>query len=179
MISLFRTTASALVLTLVATFSNISQAAVIEADAGWSGFCVNDLFGSGGATPCLFDPDSIGNTIELNLDSSAYLQVTDVGIPGDVFDVYIDAVLAFTTSAPGFGLPITDPDNAFAASFMSSGSILLAAGSYSIDIFANTVPFFLGKGYIQAVSVVPAPSVLALMCLGLIISLRLSRRRIR
>ncbi len=181
MLNIIRTTVSAVVVTLLAAFSSLSSAAVLEVDTGWSTFCGTTFLGSdsGATSSCFLDfgYDTIGNTIELDLDSSAYLQVTDFGLPGDVFDVYINSVLAFTTSAPGVGLPIFDPEAAFASSVISSGSILLEAGLYSIDIFANSAPFLAYQGLIQAVSAaVPAPSVLALMLLGLLVTRAMSRR---
>ncbi len=173
MLNFIRTTASAAVFGVMATFAGTTQAGILAPDTGWASFCT---IGTGtDAYAC--GTNGIGNTIELTLASDSYLQVTDAYVAGDIYEVYIDSVLAFTTSTPGgVGLPIElDPDAAFADSFYSSGSILLTAGVYSIDIFASAAPFLLAGGFVQAITAtataVSAPSVLLLMGLGLLLLL--------
>lgn len=156
-----------------------ASAGPITPDAGWYGFCFGDA-GSAAEAGCVNEAvGTTGNAITFDLLGPGILKVTDAFNIGDIFDVYIDSVLAFTTSTPGTGSEVTNPDVAFSSGYYSAGSALLAAGSYTVDIFANTSPFQGGGAYFTVESQaapVPAPATLLLFGAGLL-GLGLARRR--
>jgi hypothetical protein len=147
--------------------STASMADPIGVDAGWYGFCFGGA-GSGATNGCQNSGvGSAGNPFTFSLSGPGLLKVTDAFNIGDTFDVFVNSVLAFTTSAPGAGSFTGDPDVAFASGYYSAGSLLLAAGNYSIDIFANQSPFGGGGSYVEIESAIPLPGTLALVGLGL------------
>ncbi|TAA48518.1 PEP-CTERM sorting domain-containing protein [Corallincola spongiicola] len=150
-------------------FSGSSVASVITPDAGWYGFCFGDV-GSSAYEGCQNQGvGTVGNIIELTLTDAAWLKVTDGFNIGDMFDVYVDSALAFTTSLPGQGTELVDPDALFASGYYSAGSMLLEAGSYAIEIFTAASPFGGGGAYVEVESAVavPAPATLAILGLAL------------
>ncbi|MES9869274.1 MAG: PEP-CTERM sorting domain-containing protein [Sedimenticola sp.] len=156
---------SAALLFLVSTGASAS---VITPDAGWYGFCFGGT-GSAAYEGCQNEGVGVaGNTMTFTLTGPASLKVTDGFNIGDIFDVYINSVLAFTTSTPGSGSTLTDPDDLFASGYYSAGSMSLGAGSYEVDIFAAASPFGGGGAYVSVQSEVPAPATLALLGLGLV-----------
>ncbi|MFV0477557.1 MAG: PEP-CTERM sorting domain-containing protein [Parahaliea sp.] len=179
-----RSTISGFALFVAAFFSGNSMAGILVPNAGWTSFCFDGV--GSGAYECGLMPGSIGNSIELEVTEETELQITDVFSAGDIFEVYIDSMLAFTSStvADDQTLFELDPELTFASAYFSSGSILLSAGIYSIDIFVASSPYLAGGGYLRALSVataVPAPSVLGLLVLGLLAiaaSRRISHRQV-
>jgi hypothetical protein len=152
----------------------------ITADAGWYGFCFGAA-GSGATAGCQNQGvDVTGNTITFTVAAPSLLKVTDAFNSGDVFDVYIDSVLAFTTSAPVMGGVYSEnPDAAFSSGYYSAGSFLLNAGSYSVDIIASASPFGAGGAYVEveSASVVPSPDSFWLTGLGLLVLAALRRKK--
>ncbi len=147
--------------------STASMADPIGVDAGWYGFCFGGA-GSPATNGCQNSGiGSAGNPFTFALSGPGLLKVTDAFDIGDTFDVFVNSVLAFTTSAPGAGASTSNPDVAFASGYYSAGSLLLAAGNYSIDIFANQSPFGSGGAYVEIESAIPLPGTLALVGLGL------------
>ena len=149
--------------------SAASMAGPIAVDAGWYGFCFGGP-GSAATVGCQnLGVGTEGNPFTFSLGGPGLLKVTDAFDIGDVFDVYVNSVLTFTTSTPGAGSSTSDPDVAFASGYYSAGSLVLAAGNYSVDVFVNQSPFGGGGAYLEVESrhAVPLPGTLALVGLGL------------
>ena len=169
-------------ITLCVSF-NASSASLLVPDAGW--YCFGFLgVGSpafdGGPGYCAGTSyvGTAGNTMTFDLTNPAQLKVTDAGTPGDVFDVYVNSVLAFTTSAPGTGNSTSNPDFAYASNYFSSGNMLLGSGSYAIDIFAAASPFGQGAAFIEVEStVIPIPAAVWLFVTGLLGLIGISGRK--
>lgn len=144
--------------------SSSTMATPITPDAGWYGFCFGGV-GSPATAGCQNSGIGVaGNQMTFTLTGPSLLEVTDAFNIGDVFDVYVDSVFAFTTSLPGSGATTGDPNVAFASGYYSAGSEWLSAGAHTVDIFANQSPFGGGGAYVQ---VVPVPGTLLLLGLGL------------
>ena len=163
---------------LLAAGSGAAVAGPIVVDAGWYGFCFAGV-GSPATAGCQNDGVGVtGNTITFTALSSVVLKVTDAFVHGDEFDVNIFGVGNFATSAVAAGGgTTTNPDLAYADPLYSHGSWLLAAGSYSVDIFANTSPSGGGGAYVEVLGAVPEPSTYALLAFGLAGVAAVARRR--
>jgi hypothetical protein len=103
-----------------------------------------------------------------------YLQVTDAYRKGDRFEVLVNGIFSFVTSAVELGEgSVSNPDAAFADPTYSSGQVLLGPGAYRVDIFAAASPYGSGGAYVQVVTAripgpeVPEPSTWALAAVGL------------
>ena len=166
--------------------SMTASGTAITPDAGWYGFCFNDAVGSPAEARGFCDVSGTvgeaGNTMTFDLEGPALLKVTDAFTVGDVFDVFVNSVLAFTTSDPGV-LPgpaqIIFPDPAFSSGIYSAGSVLLGAGSYSVDIFVATSPNPPGGvAFVEVEStVIPIPAAAWLFGSGLIGLFGIARRK--
>lgn len=158
------------VLLCTLSVSSISHATLITADSGWYGFCFDDV-GSGITAGCQNEGTAgvVENIIEFTLIDSAWLKVTDGFNVGDVFDVLVNSAPAFTTSTPGTGSTLTDPDDLFNSGYYSAGAIFLNSGSYTAEVFVNASPFGGGGGYLELETArqVPEPSTLAIFALGI------------
>lgn len=167
------------VLLCTLSISSISHATIITADSGWYGFCFGDV-GSGITPGCqnAGTAGEVGNIIEFTLIDSAWLKVTDGFGIGDVFDVFVNSALAFTTSTPGTGVGLTDPDALFDSGYYSAGAMFLTSGSYTAEVFVNASPFGAGGAYLELETArqVPEPSTLAIFALGI---MGLSSRRFK
>jgi hypothetical protein len=145
----------------------------IVVDAGWYSFSV-----AGVGSP------ASGNPFTFTAVGPVLLKVTDAYLVGDVFDVYVNSVLAFTTSSPGPGPYPADvftnnPDEAFASPLWSSGSIWLNPGSYSVDIFARAAPWPGSAGAfieVESAAAIPEPVSTVLVGSGLAVAWLLRRR---
>jgi len=120
-------------------------------DAGWTQFQFGSL---GSVTQVSFD-----------LEEDAMLNVTDAFTSGDMFTVSANNILLGNTSnvPADAGINIgNDFDAAFASAAFSSGTWLLAAGSYLIDftVFQSALGFSGGGAAYQlaSVSAVPVPA---------------------
>ncbi|MBI3367855.1 MAG: PEP-CTERM sorting domain-containing protein [Burkholderiales bacterium] len=172
---LLRTLTAAAVLGAAATSS---MATAVTVDAGWYGFCFGAT-GSGATAGCKNEGiDVAGNTMTFTLASAGTVKVTDGFNIGDTFNVLIDGLFAFHTSVPGSGATLTDPDALFASGYYSAGSIVLAAGSHTLDIVVDASPFGGGGAYVEVVTggSVPLPGTLALVGAGMA-ALGLRRRK--
>lgn len=158
--------------------SAASMAGPIGVDAGWYGFCFGGA-GSPATVGCQnLGVGTEGNPFTFSLSTPGLLKVTDAFDFGDTFDVFVNSVFAFTSSVPGSGASTSDPDVAFLSGYYSAGSVLLAAGNYSIDIVVNQSPLNGGGAYveIESAAAIPLPGTLALVGLGLAgLGLRRSR----
>jgi hypothetical protein len=99
------------------------------------------------------------------------LKVTDAFQHGDQFSVNVNSgAYLFNTSAvpPDPASSTGDPDVAFADPTYSSGSILLPAGAYSVDVFTMASPFGSGGAYLEVESsAIPEPATPLLVVGGL------------
>jgi hypothetical protein len=138
-------------------------------DGGWYGFC----FGGTGSQAYAGCANEAGKTtgfpLLLTLTGSTLLKITDGFSVGDVFDVYVDGNKVLTTSAPGAGAFLSNPDDLFNSGYYSAGSYLFSAGSYSVSFVASSSPFGAGGAYfeLESANAVPAPGSLALAGLAL------------
>lgn len=159
---------SSLIAVFTLTLTSFAHAGPISVDAGWYGFCFAEV-GSPATPGCQAQGvGTTGNSITFTTTADSFLMVTDAFGVGDIFDVFINNTFAFTTSAPGTGADIFAPGLAFDSGYYSHGSLLLAAGSYEVDIFATASPFGAGAGYVQVASAVPEPAGLLMLATGLL-----------
>ena len=78
------------------------------------------------------------------------LEVTDVLSKGDVFDIFnFGTLFGSTKFVPIDDMTTANPDEAFVDPTYSSGSFVLAGGSYSISIKPSVSPAEIGMAYIR------------------------------
>jgi len=155
-------------LTLLAVAAaTVLSAGPIGVNAGWYGFCFGGV-GSPATAGCQNDGIGVsGNPTTFTAVNDVYLKVTDAFDHGDRFDVFVNGVLAFTTSAvAASGGTVSDPDVAFADPLYSHGVITLLPGSYTVDIFTAASPFGGGGAYVE-VENTPEPATWVLLGAGL------------
>jgi hypothetical protein len=162
---------------LLTAASSTLLAGPIDVDAGWYGFCFGGA-GSGATTGCQNQGvGETGNTITFQSTLPMIFQITDAFQYGDSFDVYVDSVLTLQTpSVPIADGIVTDPDLAWADPGYSKGSILLAPGAYTVEVFVRDSPFQGGGAYLR-VDAVPEPGTWALLASGVGLIYLFRRRR--
>jgi hypothetical protein len=116
------------------------------------------------------------------------LRVTDVGVSGDAFDIFINGLLVFgTPSVPGGVFTgAFDGDGGWANAGLSHGELFLDPGQYTITLaLREAAPGFdFGEGFIRAdvatASVAPEPATVVTLASGLLglgaVAPRLRRR---
>lgn len=103
------------------------------------------------------------------------VRVTDAGVSGDAFDVFINGTRFQTPSVPGSAFTgLYTGDAAWADPRLSHGEFLLAPGTYRITIGVRELApgFDAGEGFIRADlvpfnGVVPEPASVLLLATGL------------
>jgi hypothetical protein len=158
--------------------ATVATAGPITPNAGWYGFCFAGV-GSPATEGCQNEGIGVaGNTMTFTVAEPVTLKVTDAFSRGDQFDVFVNSVLSFTTAlVPAGEGSVSNPDLAFADPTYSHGSVLLEAGSYSVDIFVAASPWESGGAYVGFESGVPEPATWLLAVPGL--ALLTLRGRIR
>jgi len=166
-----RRIATATLLLLALGWAAPAGAVPIAVDGGWTIFTWTGGLGS---------IDIPADGYQLTSLTSVQIQITDSATIGDEFELFVDSVSELNTSAID---PLLDgvPSGAFtgpaawADSRLSKGSIVLAPGTYQIDVDVTRLSANIlgggqnqsGGGFIQVLSIVPEPSVLGLLALGL------------
>lgn len=120
-----------------------------------------------------------GNPFTFTALSDVFLSVTDSGLSGDRFEIFIDSVSVGQTSASGsFGDGIgNNYDAAFADPRWSSGSYLLGPGVYSVDIFTTVSPFGGGGAALRVDTAIPEPATFGLLGVALL-GVGIARRKL-
>ncbi|MDQ3255855.1 MAG: PEP-CTERM sorting domain-containing protein, partial [Acidobacteriota bacterium] len=95
--------------------------------------------------------------------------ITDVGVPGDSFNVIVSGSINTPFSTPDVpifsSLQVLNPDLAFGNPSFSWGRFALGPGSYTIDISLRTGSPGGGSGFVRAAAV-PEPATLILLSTG-------------
>lgn len=138
-----------------------------------------------------------GSGFLLDVSRRTRVRVTDAGVTGDAFDLFVDgAFRAATPSVPGGGTPtgLFDGDAAWAEPGLSHGTLFLDPGRYVITLAVReTAPGLdFGEGFLQADAaplpvpgIVPEPPPLGPLAGGVILlapallATRRTRRRAR
>lgn len=149
-----------------------AHATAITVDGGWSLF---QWTGGAGAI------DTPADGFQFTSASSVIVQITDSSLIGDLFQIFVNGASVATSSAtnPGeFGFPsgAFNGPAAWADARLSKVALALGPGSYDIDIVVTTSVGSTGGGFIQVLSVVPEPRMLALLALGCVALLGFARQ---
>jgi hypothetical protein len=146
-----------------------AYAGPITVDAGWYGFCFGGA-GSGATAGCQNSATAgvVGNTITFTALTPVLFKITDAFQAGDTFNA-TGSIVFTTPGVPQTDPKVSDPDLAFASTAYSHYSLLLGAGSYSIDVFAALSPYGGGGAYleVETAQAVPEPMTLLLLFAGL------------
>lgn len=150
--------------------TSTASAIPLAVDGGWSIFSWS---GTG-----------LAGTYELSVATGAELRVVDCCIYGDEFEIFVDGISAFSTSAvdpllDGTSSGAVTGDVAWADAGLSHGSILLGAGSYVITIYTTKLAtgYSGGDAFVSAVTArVSETGTLLLLGIGLL-GLGLARRK--
>jgi hypothetical protein len=142
-----------LILALCLTSDLLAEPLPVE--GGWHTFCLGGP-GSPATTENCFVNEGVGlvgNPMTFSSTSELELQITDAFIAGESFLVVVNGEEFTTPSVPIFGATdVFNPDLAFADPRYSSGSWVLPAGDYTVEVFAlTTVGASGGAAYIQVI----------------------------
>ncbi|MEO5818684.1 MAG: PEP-CTERM sorting domain-containing protein [Gemmatimonadaceae bacterium] len=119
-----------------------------------------------------------GNGFSFTAGQLTRLRVTDDGVSGDAFDIFLNGALLFATPGVTGGVYTTafDGDAAWAAPELSKGEIFLQPGQYTITLNVRDASsgFDYGEGFVRIddvvsppVNTVPEPATAGLFALGL------------
>ena len=147
---------------------------VLPYQGGWQAF---DWINQTGLID--FPPDGF----VLNTTQATFLEIADIGIPGDSFNVIVSGSINAIFSTPDVpilsSLQMLNPDLAFGNPSFSWGQFTLGPGSYTINISLRTGSPGGGSGFVRAAAV-PEPATILLLSTGLagIVAVQRRRRRI-
>jgi hypothetical protein len=130
-----------------------------------------------------------GNGFTLDATQRTSLRVTDDGVSGDAYDIFINGVLfgGTPTMPGGVFTGAFDGDAAWAHPALSKTQLFLNPGQYTITLAVREAGsgFDFGEGFIRAdaapIGVVPEPATVVMMFTGLVgvgIVMTRGRRRI-
>ncbi|MEO8336152.1 MAG: PEP-CTERM sorting domain-containing protein [bacterium] len=127
-----------------------------------------------------------GDGFSFTASQRTRLRVTDDGVSGDAFDIFLNGALLFATPAVAGGIftGAFDGDAAWAAPELSKGEVFLQPGQYTITLALRDASsgFDYGEGFVRIddapppVNTVPEPATAGLFAAGLI-GIGLARRR--
>ncbi|HVG39782.1 MAG TPA: PEP-CTERM sorting domain-containing protein [Pyrinomonadaceae bacterium] len=110
--------------------------------------------------PAIDDPEE---GFLLTTSQAVYLDVADIGVPGDSFSLQVNDIL-FDTPDVAFGnTVILDPNITFLDAAYSSGRFVLLPGTYNITISLLATNPGGGSGYIRST---PTPEPFSMLLLG-------------
>ena len=168
---------------LLASLAMCSSASPITPNAGWYGFCFLGINGWPATAGCQGQGiGTAGNSITFTSTGPALFEITDAYQKGDIFDVYIDGLLPFTTPwvPPDTSGAVIDPNVAFADPTYSHASYLLAPGYHQINVDVNYSPYQSGTAYLQVLSdAAPEPATVLFLGSGLLAIILLKRQCLR
>ncbi|PUA29511.1 MAG: hypothetical protein B0W54_02705 [Cellvibrio sp. 79] len=172
-----------------------SATEIHPANGSWYLFDVDALVSQSGGVEWIdaqqddalgYTGDGSALTFSFSLTNSAFLNLVDAGLAGDVFTLLINgnSYTSSAVAAESNAFAGIDFDAAWAAPEFSKLSVLLAPGSYTITGFLNQsaideygVPYMATAGGLQIVNVVE-PGIFVLFGMGLfLLFLRRKARR--
>lgn len=156
----------------LASLSINAFAVDVPTDGTWTEFD----FGATGTS--WFDINTLSSDFSFNISQNAVLQVVDLGLAGDRFEVFANgASLGQTSAVPVSSAETFDPASALADPSFSRGSWTLSAGNYTITGTATASPYDGGYAALS-VTPVPEPESYALILAGLgLVGFAARRRR--
>ena len=151
-------------------FATVAEAAPVL-DSGWFSDDVENA-----------NNPSIASPYEFTLVAPAMFRITDAFVVGDTYTVYNFGSLILTTSFQGFAAGFGDNPSAdfgWTSDQYGSAEIMLAAGTYSLDVFGDGAGGFPAGFYtrLDSVASIPVPAALPLLLSGVAGLLVVARRR--